>query len=58
MTPKQYKKTREELGLSQRKAAKVLGRTRQTIMNRENGTSPILAEAEFALLYLKTREAK
>ncbi len=52
MTPKQFEKARKELGLSQPAMAKALGRSRQTIINLEKGTSPILRTTELAVLYL------
>jgi len=52
VTPKQFEKARKELGLSQPAMAKALGRSRQTIINLEKGTSPILRTTELAVQHL------
>lgn len=49
MSPEQYRKHREQLGLTQAGLARVLGLPREAIVRREGGTQRITKEAAIAL---------
>jgi transcriptional regulator with XRE-family HTH domain len=55
MTPDQYKATRKAIGLKQHELAERLGVTRETVCNRERGTSTISKEAAMAIKHLRSR---
>lgn len=52
MSPTDYKKHREQLGLTQAGLASRLGVTRETVVRRERGESRITEEAALAILQL------
>ncbi len=59
MSPAQYRKERTQRGLTQAALAALLGVPRESVVRREAGTQPIIAEAALALLSLpKTKPAK
>jgi DNA-binding XRE family transcriptional regulator len=49
MTPDQYHQIRINLGLTQAELAKALGVSRDTVMRREGGQTPITAEQAAAI---------
>lgn len=49
MSPEQYRKHREQLGLTQAGLAALLGLAREAIVRREAGTQRITEEAAIAL---------
>lgn len=49
MSPDQYRKHREQLGLTQAEAAALLGIPREAVVRREAGTQRITEEAAIAL---------
>ena len=53
MTPAQYRRQRERLGLTQAELAARLGVTRETVTRRETGKKPITGEAEMAIKSIK-----
>lgn len=56
MTKEEFKQTRESLGLSQRKLAKVLGRNYRTIQRYETGEWKVSVEVIVMLRELLKRE--
>lgn len=58
MTPDQYRKQREKLGLTQAGLAAELEVTRETVNRRESGEQPITREAELAIRSLRPRAPK
>jgi DNA-binding XRE family transcriptional regulator len=58
MTPAQYRKHREQLGLTQVGLAAVLGVTRETVNKREAGTQRIIEEMSIALRALPRAKEK
>lgn len=53
ITPSQYRKLREEAGLTQTGLANLMGVSLRTIAGRENGTAPISIEASYALKWMR-----
>jgi DNA-binding transcriptional regulator YiaG len=58
MSPDQYRKLRESMGLTQAALAEILGVHKITIAKREGGTLKISQEAEYALRWIETKEKK
>jgi DNA-binding XRE family transcriptional regulator len=58
MSPDQYRKQREKLGLTQAGLASLLEVTRETVNRRESGEQPITHEAALAISSLRPSKTK